>query len=125
MQTALPVSNVEQIPPSIPSRSAEIACVVLACLLSALWCVTAARQIGATFDEPLYVAEGLNHWRTASPKRLMKYGTMPLPVDAQTLPLYLWERCHGITIDPEADFHKVLPWARACTLLFWWMLLVY
>ncbi|HKB42707.1 MAG TPA: hypothetical protein VKD72_40130, partial [Gemmataceae bacterium] len=87
-------------------------------LLSSLWCVTSARHLGATFDEPVYITEGLKRWRTGSTAGLMKLGTMPLPVDVQTLPLHLWEKWHGTPIDPVADFHKVLPWARAATLLF-------
>ena len=92
-------------------------------LLSALWCVTSARQIGATFDEPVYVTEGLQRWRSGSAAGLMKLGTMPLPVDAQTLPLYLWEQWRGRPIDPVGELHRVLPFARAATLLFWGLLL--
>jgi hypothetical protein len=50
---------------------------------------------------------------------------MPLPVDVATLPLYLWERGHGIRLDPVKDLEEVLPWARAGTLVFWWLLLAY
>ena len=92
-------------------------------LLSALWCVTSAQQIGATFDEPIYVSRGLERWRSGSVAGLMKLGTMPLPVDVQTLPLYLWERCRGRPIDPVAELHRVLPFARAATMLFWGLLL--
>lgn len=92
-------------------------------LLSALWCLTSARQIGATFDEPIYVTRGLERWRSGSMAGLMKLGTMPLPVDVQTLPLYLWERCRGRPIDPVSELHLVLPFARAATLLFWGLLL--
>lgn len=92
---------------------------------SSAWCLGAARELGATFDEPVYVACGLTGWRTGSRAPLMKLGTMPLPIDVTTLPLYLWERYHGVTIDPEADLARVLPWARAGTLLFWWLLLGY
>ena len=92
-------------------------------LLSALGCVTSARQIGATFDEPIYVTEGLHRWRSGSSAGLMKLGTMPLPVDVQTLPLYLWEQWRGRPIDPVGELHLVLPFARAATLLFWGLLL--
>jgi 4-amino-4-deoxy-L-arabinose transferase-like glycosyltransferase len=94
-------------------------------VLSSVWCVTSARRLGATFDEPVYITLGLQRWRSGSTAGLMKLGTMPLPVDVQTLPLYLWERWQGRPIDPVADFHKVLPWARAATLLFWWLLLIH
>ena len=92
---------------------------------SSAWCLSAAGQLSATFDEPVYLSLGLQRWRSGSTAGLMKLGTMPLPVDVQTLPLYLWERWHGTPIDLVADFHKVLPWARAATLLFWWLLLVH
>jgi hypothetical protein len=93
--------------------------------LSSAWCVTASGRLGATFDEPFYVAEGLNAWRTGSYKVLMTKGTMPLPVDAQTLPLHLWERHRGEPFDPVADLHRLLPVARAANLPFWWLLLFY
>jgi hypothetical protein len=50
---------------------------------------------------------------------------MPLPADLDTLPLYLWERWHGVTFDPVRDLDSLLPSARACTLVFWWLLLFY
>jgi hypothetical protein len=94
-------------------------------IASSVWCWTAARQLGATFDEPIYVARGLEVWRTGSHQGLMQLGTMPLPVDVDTLPLYLWERWHGTRLDPVEDLERILPWARAGTLLFWWLLLFY
>ena len=94
-------------------------------LASSAWCLTAAAQVGATFDEPLYVKGGLVSWRTGSNKLLMRAGTMPLPVDVQTLPVYLWEQSRGHEFDPVADLHTVLPVCRAGNLVFWWLLLVY
>jgi len=92
---------------------------------SSIWCLTAAGQLGATFDEPVYVTRGLEGWRTGSHHGLLKMGTMPLPADVQTLPLYLWERWTGVAFDPASDLDRLLPWARATTLLFWWLLLGY
>ena len=94
-------------------------------ILSSIWCLTAAGQLSATFDEPIYINRGLQHWRSGSYHPLLQMGTMPLPVDAETLPLYLWERWRGVPFDPVADFQKLLPPARAMTLLFWWLLLCY
>jgi dolichyl-phosphate-mannose-protein mannosyltransferase len=94
-------------------------------LLSSLWCLTAASQLSATFDEPTYIECGLQHWRSGSYYPLLRLGTMPLPVDVQTLPLYLWERWRGAPFDATADFGLLLPWARAMTLVFWWLLLFY
>jgi len=92
---------------------------------SSAWCVTAAAQLSATFDEPFYIARGLEFWRTGSHAGLLAKGTMPLPVDLTTLSLYLWERWQGIQFDPGSDLDRLLPWARATTLLFWWLLLAY
>jgi hypothetical protein len=92
---------------------------------SSVWCVTAAGRLSATFDEPVYVARGLDHWRSGSHAGLLQLGTMPLPPDVQTLPLYLAERWHGRPFDAAADLDRLLPWARAGTLLFWWLLLVH
>ncbi|MCC6417202.1 MAG: glycosyltransferase family 39 protein [Gemmataceae bacterium] len=99
---------------------------LVACgVASSVWCVTAARQIGPTFDEPLYVAHGLEGWRAGSHGGLLRVGTMPLPIDVETLPLYLYERWAGVTLNPEKDLERLLPWARAGTLVFWWLLLLY
>src|SRR5262245_44970927 len=94
-------------------------------IASSVWCITAARAIGPTFDEPLYVTRGLEGWRNGSHGGLLRVGTMPLPVDVETLPLYLWERWHGTTLDPVHDLDRLLPWARAGMLGFWWLLLLY
>jgi hypothetical protein len=50
---------------------------------------------------------------------------MPLPVDVATGPLYLWERWRGTPIDLTTEWDRVLPWARAGNLVFWWLLLGY
>ncbi|HVX11461.1 MAG TPA: glycosyltransferase family 39 protein [Pirellulales bacterium] len=102
------------------------ACWLVCCLAaSSAWCLTAARQLSATFDEPLYVERGLRGWRSGSHAGLMKLGTMPLAVDWDTLPLYVYERWTGTPIDPVKDLGRVLPWARAAALAFWWLLLAY
>ncbi len=98
----------------------------LTCLAaSSVWCVTAAQQVGVTFDEPVYITRGMEGWRSGSHRGLLRLGTMPLPIDLQTLPLYLWERGHGTILDPGPDLDQMLPWARAVTLVFWGLLLTY
>jgi hypothetical protein len=92
---------------------------------SSVWCVTASAKLSATFDEPIYVTRGLDRWRTGSHAGLLQLGTMPLPPDLQTLPLYLAERWRGTPFDATTDFERLLPWARAGTLVFWWLLLVH
>ncbi len=52
-------------------------------------------------------------------------GTMPLPVDVETLPLFLWERFSHTRFDPFTDLATPLHWARMGTLVFWWLLLIY
>lgn len=97
--------------------------------VSSVWCVTAARQLGATADEPPYVHMGLERWRSGSHGPFMAVGTMPLAIDVQTFPLYLAERLRGkpyeLASDPAVVLPKLLPWARAATLLFWWATLLY
>lgn len=92
---------------------------------SSVWCLTAAGRLGATFDEPTYVERGLDRWHTGSHAGLLKLGTMPLPVDTTTLPLFVWEQVRGKPFDPVADLDRLLPVARATTLVFWWLLLLY
>jgi Dolichyl-phosphate-mannose-protein mannosyltransferase len=94
-------------------------------LASSAWCLTAAWQLGPTFDEPVYLQRGLEGWRSFSHSGLLQLGTMPLPADLQTLPLYLWEVAHGSPIDTLNDVDSVLFWMRAGNLVFWWLLLWY
>lgn len=88
---------------------------------STIWCLTAAAHLSATFDEPTYIRYGLEHWQTGSYKQLMRLGTMPLAVDVQTLPIYLWQKWRGNPV----PFEDALRVARAGTLVFWWCLLIY
>jgi hypothetical protein len=95
-------------------------------LFSTVWCITVAAEIGATFDEPLDLNNGLDFWRYGSHDELLRVGAMPLPMDLASLPGYLWERTTGETV----DFNKGAPyeqlfWARMPILLFWWLLLWY
>lgn len=93
--------------------------------LSSAWCLSAAGELSATFDEPFYLRAGLTSWRTGSNRELMRAGTMPLPVDAQTLPIYLCERARGRPFELDRDFHTLLACARGVNLVFWWGLLAY
>ncbi|HEX4591452.1 MAG TPA: glycosyltransferase family 39 protein [Gemmataceae bacterium] len=88
-------------------------------------CVATAWQIGATFDEPIYVTRSLEGWRTASHAGLLHLGTMPLALDLFSLPLFLWERWHGTSFDLPQDVESMLPWFRLPALVFWWLLLIY
>src|SRR5262249_6910611 len=76
-------------------------------------------------DESGYVRAGLERWRTGSYATFMAWGTMPLPADVQTLPLYLRERQKGVLYNSDDQMDHLLPRARAATLLFWWVLLGY
>lgn len=93
--------------------------------LASLYCVIAGQKLGATFDEPFYMTAGMDHWRTGSYEQLLRAGTMPLPVDVQTLPLYLYERWNSVTLDVDRDLDVILPYARLGTLAFLWLLLIY
>ena len=100
-------------------RQADRAWLVAVGLLTSVWCVTAAARLGWTIDETFYVSAGLAEWAggTAHEGRLTDWGTMPLPVHVQALPMHLWVRAVG----PAPDSR--LPAARATNLLFWWLLL--
>ncbi len=94
-------------------------------LLSSAWCLSAAHELSATFDEPFYVKAGVESWRTGSNRELMKAGTMPLPVDVECLPIYVVERFRGEPFDLDRDLSSLLPFARGMNLVFWWLLLTY
>lgn len=106
-------------------RRLDVAWLLMWATLSSAWCLTAARDLSATFDEPFYARVGLQTWRTGSNFDLMRAGTMPLPVDVQYLPVHLWERWRGEPFDPDRDLHTFLPYSRAMNLVFWWVLLAY
>jgi hypothetical protein len=87
--------------------------------------VTASDRTGGTFDEWFYLEAGLQRWRTCSTGTLMDNGTMPLPVDVQTLPLYVTERSRGMPWDLKTEFREALTIARRGTLVFWALTLLY
>ena len=109
--------------PTTPPRWRELAWLAVVLVASSALVVHTSRSIGPTFDEPFYITKGLDFWRTGSPKALMRAGTMPLPVDVQTLPLHLWERHRGEAFDTIGQLGELLPVARAMNLPFWWLLL--
>lgn len=92
---------------------------------SSLWCLSTARELGPTFDEPFYLQGGLEFWREGRPGKLLRAGTMPLPIQVETFPLYLTERLTGHVWTWPDDLPAMLTIARAGTLVFWWVLLVY
>ncbi|MGO9413972.1 MAG: hypothetical protein ACLP51_02380 [Syntrophobacteraceae bacterium] len=94
-------------------------------ILSSAYCLLAARHTGAAFDEPIYLLQGLESWHLGGDGALTKIGIMPLPVDVTTLPLYVWELLRGQRFDQLSEFGRMLPVARAATLVFWWAVLFY
>lgn len=94
-------------------------------IASSIWCLTASPRLSSTFDEPFYLESGLNAWRSGSNERILRAGTMPLPVHVETLPLFIWERVRGVPFDIDREIDQMLPVARAANLLFWWLLLLY
>jgi hypothetical protein len=121
-----PCQGGEAIDPSLrKERLFDLGWLLAFGLASSLACLMAAHRLGATFDEPIYLEKGLEAWHTGSHHGLIHLGTMPLPADVQSLPLYLAERWRGQAWDVQRDFRLLLPWFRLGTLVFWWMLLVY
>ena len=98
---------------------------ILVAAVSSIWVATASQVVGPTFDEPFYMENGLHAWRTGSVKPLMTKGVMTLPLDVQTLPVYLWERDRGEQFEAYSQLHTILPVARLANLPFWWLLLLY
>ena len=99
------------------------------------WCLTASPHVGITFDETNYVANGLERRRTGSYYQLMRQGTMPLPIDVTSLPVYLLEQSRDAPLKIETnsrslpvvtdDIPNVIHVARRGTLFFWGLLLLY
>jgi hypothetical protein len=81
--------------------------------------------MGPTSDEPGYIQAGLEFWNDGTHQWTMRMGTMPLPVDVQGFPGWVYEQWTGRILDPVDDLERILPWARAANLVFWWVLLVY
>src|SRR5579863_415117 len=95
-------------------------------IISSGWCLSAGRELGATFDEPLYLRAGLAFWRNAGGNDLVLLrGTMPLPQDVDALFLRIAEYIQGAPWNPERDIPQMLPIAREGALVFWWILLIY
>ena len=99
-----------------------LAFLLVAC--TTLWISGSSLSLSATFDEPVYLKCGLDCWANHTHKPLMRLGTMPLPVDLETLPLNLWYWWHQTTPDFNNDFGWMLTVARTTALLFWWNLLL-
>ena len=99
-----------------------LAFLLVAC--TTLWISGSSLSLSATFDEPVYLKCGLDCWANHTHKPLMRLGTMPLPVDLETLPLNLWYWWHQTTPDFNNDFGWMLTVARTTALLFWWNLLM-
>ena len=107
------------------ARSRDYAWLIICCLLSSAYCLLTASHIGPTFDEPEYLLRGVEAWRLGSSGGITRMGTMPLPIDVTTLPLYIWELLRGRHLDQVLEFDRILPVARAGTLVFWWGVLFY
>ena len=106
-------------------KRADSVFLVAIALATSAWCLTAGRQLGATFDEPFYLEAGLDYWRHGHFSQLLSAGTMPLAPHIQTLPVYLAERASGHAWTIENDLGDMLRLARPVTLLFWLVLLAF
>ena len=102
-------------------RRLDVAWLLVWAALSSAWCLTAApRTERRRSTSRTTCAPGVTSWRTGSNRDFMRAGTMPLPLDVEYLPIYWWERARGREFDVEtaADFHAILPYARAMSLPF-------
>lgn len=112
-------------PESRRDRIVDWAWFLLWALASTSACLATAWTIGATWDEPLHIVESMEGWRSGSYQRLIRLGTMPLPLDVYTLPIYLWERWRGVPFDLTTEVDTLMPWFRVGALVFWWIALIY
>lgn len=106
------------------TKSWEWAIIGLLGLVGSTAVVTSSRRIGGTFDEFFYLDAGLERWRTGSNFRLLAAGTMPLPVDVATLPVYVAENWRGRPWSLADEYREVLTIARLPNLGFYWMILL-
>lgn len=111
--------------PPAPPNWVDHALLAAVAGLTSLWCLTAGSRVGATFDEPFYIESGLHFWRHADPGPLLAAGTMPLSAEFQALPLYAIERLRGVHWVWPESVGTMLTVARAATLVFWCVLLMY
>ena len=105
-----------------PSTPIVLAWCLAFAAMSTAWCWSTAWNIGPTFDEPLYLRTALNCWSQRDHKPLLAWGTMPLPAEVQSGPLFLFD-----AVWPLGQLHKDsvgwVPVARMTSIVFWWLLL--
>jgi hypothetical protein len=90
---------------------------------SVAWCVTAGRELGATFDEPLYVTFGHEFWNKAEARKCLSLsGVMPLPPAVDSIPVRIAEWIRGEPFDLTGNY-AALHTARLGTIAFWLLLL--
>jgi hypothetical protein len=90
---------------------------------SVAWCVSAGRELGATFDEPAYFTLGHAWWDQPYPgKKLPRSGIMPLPPIVDAIPVRIAEWWRGEPFDLNVDYAGLYA-ARLGTLAFWLLLL--
>lgn len=105
------------------SRNLPLVLSLVCALGSTLWSYWASNELSATFDEPVYLECGLKCWREHTHKPLMRLGTMPLPVDWVTFPIYAEDFLSEQPFELNRDFVEMLRIARTASLVFWWNLL--
>ncbi|QEG27225.1 hypothetical protein GobsT_19790 [Gemmata obscuriglobus] len=116
-----------------PSRWPDVVWLAVLAAWSAAWCLTAAPKLGVTYDEPFYLDAGMDAWRGWVREdggwrgwahgSCAVNGVMPLPIDALTLPLFVYECRTGEKFGPGESKIEKLRWARAVTLGWFWLLI--
>jgi hypothetical protein len=90
---------------------------------STLWCASASRSLGPTFDEPYFAWHGLRFWHDPLSDGLVRSGAMPLAQIVEAIPVAVWEWLRGVPLDEPTTAHEGLPLARHGALVFWFLLL--
>ena len=107
---------------------------LLLAVWSGAWCLSAAPDLGLTYDETFYIDAGLESWhgwtRDDGKRKGFDHhttaitGVMPLPIDAITLPLFVHEQHVGAKLANQQAKLERLRWVRAVTLGWLWLLVL-
>jgi Dolichyl-phosphate-mannose-protein mannosyltransferase len=101
----------------------DIAGLIVLLIAGSAWCWMTADRVGLTYDEPIYLIEGRRGWIDSTSTHLLKHGTMPLPIDVQSmLPSYF----SVAPVDPPTEYIlSQYRLARRANIVFWWVLIVH
>ena len=93
--------------------------------LSSAWCLTAGQRLGATFDEPVYLQRGTRRLADGQPSWAAAFRHHAAAWRCANAAALSHRARVGTAVEPGHRLFAALVIARAMTLLFWWLLLIY